>query len=70
MLISDARHLNAKLNISTVVQLTKFVPGEKDRFSILAISFEHEDAWYPWLVRANHGHGITLNWPRMFARLT
>eukprot|EP00975_Prorocentrum_lima_P045163 9459422-Prorocentrum_lima.AAC.1 len=69
MLIADAYRLNPKLTPSAVVQLAKSAPGEKDRLSILALSYYGKNTWYPWLVRANHGHGVPLNWPRMFSRL-
>eukprot|EP00975_Prorocentrum_lima_P001712 370313-Prorocentrum_lima.AAC.1 len=45
-------------------------PDEKDRFLILGLAPEDSSIFYPWLVRANHGHGIKLNWSRMFTKVT
>eukprot|EP00975_Prorocentrum_lima_P049007 10254808-Prorocentrum_lima.AAC.1 len=45
-------------------------PNEKDRFAVLGIGPIGDSLFYPWLIRANHGHGIILKWPRMFTRVT
>eukprot|EP00975_Prorocentrum_lima_P049154 10287998-Prorocentrum_lima.AAC.1 len=63
--------MNPQLAPSGVMQfIAEQPPDEKDRFLVLGIAPEDSDVFYPWLIRANHGHGIELDWARMFTRAT
>eukprot|EP00975_Prorocentrum_lima_P039529 8306289-Prorocentrum_lima.AAC.1 len=55
--ISDLRQVNTRLTTSAVMQiLAEQKPDEKDRFAVMGIAPKGGELFFPWLIRANHGH--------------
>eukprot|EP00975_Prorocentrum_lima_P022789 4798268-Prorocentrum_lima.AAC.1 len=58
MYMCDARKVHPLLTLGGVMQLiAQQPPDEKDCFLVLGICPDDVDVFYPWLIRANHGHG-------------
>eukprot|EP00975_Prorocentrum_lima_P002378 519790-Prorocentrum_lima.AAC.1 len=37
-----------------------------DRFTLLGLAYSDTQKFYPWLIRATHGHGMVLDWSLMY----
>eukprot|EP00975_Prorocentrum_lima_P040201 8442140-Prorocentrum_lima.AAC.1 len=67
MHILDAKKFCPELTQGVVLRiLSRQKDEDKDRFLVLGLAHEDSDQFYPWLIRANHGHTIELDWPRMY----
>eukprot|EP00975_Prorocentrum_lima_P039249 8246919-Prorocentrum_lima.AAC.1 len=55
--VSDMTNVNPRLTVAAIMQiLAEQEPDEKDRFAVMGIGHKGDNLFYPWLIRANHGH--------------
>eukprot|EP00975_Prorocentrum_lima_P057992 12164831-Prorocentrum_lima.AAC.1 len=65
MYITDARKFCPELTPGIALRtLSRQKDENKDRCLVLGLAHEDSDQFYPWLVRANHGHTVMFDWPR------